>query len=248
MFTRKCFLYLYSTCHRRYQKDIPQYPLVGRDHMSLIAEFSQLAQALREATEQFPAMSFELEDHHFRDDGTTKFLLWAEGRSSEQFDAFEDELHTDETVQAAEHLTTLGSRRYYSVVLTEETTQSLTFGLAAANDIVYLDIQTTKDRVHFTARVPDRTALQRYRQGCRERGVDFRLKGLYAEDDEAATRFGLTERQGNALVKAYDSGYYDTPRRTTLDDLATEFGVSRQAVSTLLRRGHRQLVGRTLVD
>jgi predicted DNA binding protein len=216
--------------------------------MSLIAEFSQLAQALREATEQFPAMSFELEDHHSRGDGTTKFLLWAEGRSSEQFDAFENELHADETVRTAEHLTTLGSRRYYSVILTEAATRSLTFGLAAANDIVYLDIQTTKDRVHFTARVPDRAAIKRYRQECQERGVDFRLEGLYAEDDEAATRFGLTERQGNALVSAYESGYYDTPRRTTLDELATEFGISRQAVSTLLRRGHRQLIGTTLAD
>lgn len=216
--------------------------------MSLIAEFSQLAQALRETTEQFPAMSFELEDHHFRADGTTKFLLWAEGRSAERLDDFENELDADGTVRTAEHLTTLGSRRYYSVILTEAATRSLTFGLAAANDIVYLDVRTAEERVHFTARVPDRAALKRYRQGCRDRGVDFRLEGLYAEDDEAATRYGLTERQGSALVSAYESGYYDTPRRTTLDDLATEFGVSRQAVSTLLRRGHRQLIGTTLAD
>jgi hypothetical protein len=216
--------------------------------MTLVAEFSQLAQALREATEQFPGMSFELEDHHCRDDGTTKFLLWAEGQSSEQFDAFETELETDETVQTTEHLTTLGSRRYYSVILTASTTQSLTFGLAAANDIVYLDIQTTRDRVHFTARVPNRAALKRYRQGCQERGVDFRLEGLYAEDDDAATRFGLTKRQRNALVSAYESGYYDTPRRSTLDDLAAESGVSRQAVSTLLRRGNRQLIETALTD
>jgi hypothetical protein len=216
--------------------------------MSLIAEFSQVAQALREATEQFPAMSFELEDHHFRDDGTTKFLLWAEGRSPAQFDDFEAELEADATVRSAEHLTTLGSRRYYSVVLTEDATRALTFGLAAANDVVYLDVKTTRDRVHFTARVPDRAALKRYREGCRERGVDFRLEGLYAEDAAAAARYGLTERQASALLEAYESGYYDTPRRTTLDDLATRFGVSTQAVSTLLRRGHRRLVGATLAD
>lgn len=216
--------------------------------MSLIAEFSQLAQALRETTERFSDLSFKLEDHYFRNDGTTKFLLWAEGGSSEQFEDFEAELGSDETVQTVKHLTTLGSKRYYSVVLTKTATRALTFGLAAANDIVYLDIQTTQDRVHFTARVPDRAALKRYRQGCQERGVDFRLQGLYSEDDDTAARYGLTERQASALLEAYESGHYDIPRRTTLDELATKLGISRQGVSALLRRSHRQLIRTTLVD
>lgn len=216
--------------------------------MTLIAEFSQVAQALGATLDQFPRMSFELEDNHFKTDGTLKILLWAESQSTAEFEAFEHELMGDETVQTAERVMTLGSRRYYSILLTEATTQSLTFGLAADNDIAYLNLQATADRVHYTARVPDRAALKRYRQGCEELGVDFRLKELYSEGDELGTRFGLTERQGSALLEAYQSGYYDTPRRTTLDGLATELEISRQAVSTLLRRGHRQLIGATLTE
>lgn len=216
--------------------------------MSLIAEFSQFAQVLREATERFPSMTFELEDHYLQGDGTTKFVLWAEGESSEGFDDFEAALGSDSTVHAYEHLTTLGNRRYYSVLLTETATRSLTFGLAADNDIVYLDILTSRDRVHITARVPDRDALREYRNGCEERGVEFRLDGLYAEGAESASRHGLTDRQAGALVSAYERGHYDTPRRTTLGELAAELGVSRQAVSTLLRRGHRRLVESTLIE
>lgn len=214
--------------------------------MSLIAEFSQRAQVLRETTERVPEMSFELEDNHVRDDGRAKFLLWAESDAASRFDDFEAELDRDDTVRTYDHLTTLGARRYYGVVLTRAATRSLTFGLAAAADVVYLDVRTTRDRVDITARVPDREALKRYRRGCAERGVEFRLKRLYAEGGGAATRYGLTGRQATALRTAHEAGHYDTPRRATLDDLATELDVSRQAVSTLLRRGHRQLVGATV--
>jgi len=52
----------------------------------------------------------------------------------------------------------------------------------------------------------------------------------------------LTEKQFETIDTAVDSGYYSVPRDVTIEDLATELGVSHQALSERLRRGHRALV------
>lgn len=52
----------------------------------------------------------------------------------------------------------------------------------------------------------------------------------------------LTETEQDALRCAFDQGYYETPRGTTLEQLASEFGVSKTAVSMNLRRGERKLL------
>jgi predicted DNA binding protein len=57
----------------------------------------------------------------------------------------------------------------------------------------------------------------------------------------------LTEPQREALLLAYEQGYYDSPRTTTLADLADQFGISRQAVSNRLKRGTRQLIENAFV-
>jgi hypothetical protein len=59
-------------------------------------------------------------------------------------------------------------------------------------------------------------------------------------------RFELTAEQSEALVVAVDHGYFDVPRGATMDDLATEPGVSRQAIPERLRRAHEPLIRSTM--
>ncbi len=49
-----------------------------------------------------------------------------------------------------------------------------------------------------------------------------------------------------SLIKAKEMGYYDVPRGISLSELADELGVSHQALSERLRRGHGRLIDRTL--
>jgi hypothetical protein len=53
----------------------------------------------------------------------------------------------------------------------------------------------------------------------------------------------LTEVQRETLRTAVAAGYYASPRRTSLDDLASEFGVSKSAVSRRLHAAENKLVG-----
>jgi predicted DNA binding protein len=61
-------------------------------------------------------------------------------------------------------------------------------------------------------------------------------------DSQTASPGELTEEQYETLLMAVEKGYFEIPRRTTMEELATEFGISHQALSERLRRGHRMLI------
>ena len=89
---------------------------------------------------------------------------------------------------------------------------------------------------------PDRDQLSQTHETCRERGRTFQLRSVYELENERQGRFGLTEEQYTTITTAHEHGYYEVPRDLTADDLAEKMGISHQAVSERLRRGHGNLV------
>ncbi|WP_416841706.1 helix-turn-helix domain-containing protein [Haloferax sp. DFSO52] len=70
----------------------------------------------------------------------------------------------------------------------------------------------------------------------------------HTEDLSNPDRFGLTVPQYQTLVTAFREGYYDIPREANLTAIANILGISHQAVSQRLRRGHERLIQRALVE
>ncbi|WP_256295778.1 helix-turn-helix domain-containing protein [Haloarchaeobius salinus] len=56
----------------------------------------------------------------------------------------------------------------------------------------------------------------------------------------------LSDVERTTLETAANEGYFESPRETTLGDLADEFGVSKPAVSKNLRRGQQKMVDRVV--
>lgn len=56
----------------------------------------------------------------------------------------------------------------------------------------------------------------------------------------------LTDRQERALRAALDVGYYEVPREADLSEVADTLGCAESTASTLLRRGERAVLSRTL--
>lgn len=80
-----------------------------------------------------------------------------------------------------------------------------------------------------------------------EFGLRYTVEHVFdAVDPEAL----LTDRQRRVLTAAVDRGYYDTPRKCTLTDLAGELGVAKSTLSEVLHRaaggGHQ--ASRCLAD
>lgn len=105
----------------------------------------------------------------------------------------------------------------------------------------------TSERWTFEVRGDDREAVARFQAYCLEHDVPITLTSLHRlVPPERRAADDLTGPQREALLLAYEHGYFDTPRRTTLEELAAELDITRQSFAARLRRGHLALVRSTL--
>jgi predicted DNA binding protein len=79
-----------------------------------------------------------------------------------------------------------------------------------------------------------------------QRNAGFRLCRLTRDGEPEPPDDGLTNRQREALRTAYEPGYFEVPRRVSLQDLATELGISASSASERLRRAQTQLLEETV--
>jgi hypothetical protein len=93
----------------------------------------------------------------------------------------------------------------------------------------------------------DRAAFDEFRTFW-VRNDAFRLRRLTRDGEPEAPGDGLTDRQREALRVAYEMGYFDVPRRASLDDVAAELGVTASSVSERLRRAQTHLVETTVAS
>lgn len=120
--------------------------------------------------------------------------------------------------------------------------------LLTESDATILNLSGVDGEWVLRIRFPDRDTLSTTYAFCRNRGLTFDFREIY-EPNEATQRghFGLTDIQQEALVRAVECGYFDIPQSVTMDEVAETLGISRQAVSERLRRGHRRLIESALI-
>ncbi|WP_276257840.1 helix-turn-helix domain-containing protein [Haloglomus litoreum] len=118
--------------------------------------------------------------------------------------------------------------------------------LAKANVVVLSGIGT-KDEWRFEVRSESQDAIAEFREYCQEHDIPIEITAVHAMLPIQGEGYELTETQREALVLAYERGYFDTPREVSLEELADELGITQQSLSSRLRRGHRRLIGATLV-
>lgn len=70
--------------------------------------------------------------------------------------------------------------------------------------------------------------------------VGYELQAVHGDPSREADR--LSDRQRELLLAAHDAGYYETPRGTTLTELAASMGIAKATASDLLQRAERKLV------
>jgi predicted DNA binding protein len=115
----------------------------------------------------------------------------------------------------------------------------------ATADAVIERIEVTPSGWTQTGWFADREAFDQFRAFW-QRNVGFRLHRLTREGESEPPGDGLTDRQREALRIAYELGYFDIPRRASLDDVAAELGISASSVSERLRRAQTQLIEETV--
>ncbi|MFC7073777.1 helix-turn-helix domain-containing protein [Halovenus rubra] len=79
-----------------------------------------------------------------------------------------------------------------------------------------------------------------------QRNCGFHLHRLTKEGDSEPPGDGLTDGQREALRIAYERGYFDIPRKASLEDVAKELDISASSASERLRRAQTQLIEETV--
>lgn len=215
--------------------------------MSFIAEAVFDSPLFRATLADVPDVELRLEDIRTPDGEPRRFVFWVE---RDDFEPFEAAMEADPTVGSYRCLTVNDDERLYRASVPAGTRDSL-YAVTVRHDILVLDLEVTTDGKRVLARVPSREAAVEFRQVCTERGFDFRLERLYreettAEDGGIDGRYGVTAAQREALSTALEMGYFEVPRDASLERVADELDISRQALSTRLRRGQMNLLGNTL--
>ncbi len=106
----------------------------------------------------------------------------------------------------------------------------------------------TGERWTFRLRFPSYEDLSTFYTTCLDHDVPVELVQLHeAVGPDADHRFGLTRPQREIVVAAYEAGYFDVPRKTTLVELGERLEISDSAVSQRLRRGLASLIDATLL-
>lgn len=97
--------------------------------------------------------------------------------------------------------------------------------------------------------LPNREALMSIWEYTNENDIQLDIIEIYGAN-EAGTEmsYGLTDEQKAALLTAYESGYFEEPRNTSLKGVADELGISSTAVSGRLRRGVGNLIAATVAE
>ncbi len=74
-----------------------------------------------------------------------------------------------------------------------------------------------------------------------ERFTDVNIRALSSKPTETLQDF-LTDKQYETLMLAHRKGYYEIPRKCTLEEIGEELGVKRVACQERMRRAERKII------
>jgi predicted DNA binding protein len=107
----------------------------------------------------------------------------------------------------------------------------------------------TEQQWTFEIRGDTRTDISEFEERCREADIPIAIQKLHdLKPVSTQVEAALTDKQQEALILAYERGYFETPREVTMADIGTELDISEQAVASRLRRGIKYVLGNALSE
>lgn len=164
----------------------------------------------------------------------------------------ESTLEADSSVEATHPMPNYRGTHVFGIEFSEDTrllaplvTEQRGFSLEATRTDPESGLHGWWERWLF----PSRAGLNEVWERARESGFEFRINSINEFQPEGSANTGaLTPEQRETLVFAYEQGYFEEPRQTSLEELAAEMDLSSTAVGGRIRRGINRLVRATVVQ
>lgn len=199
--------------------------------------------ALAETLEAVPAAEFEVVPVVAHGGRRPMPFVWVTGGDDERVG---DAITADPSVESVERVSTLDTGWLYRVQWGDPA-RSFIETLVEENAVV-LSAIGRRDEWHFHVLFSSRESLSVMYDGFETRDATLSVESIHElEEPGRYRRYGLSDEQHTTLVRGYEEGFYDIPRAVDTSDLSTELGITHQALSERLRRGHRTLVKNALL-
>lgn len=104
---------------------------------------------------------------------------------------------------------------------------------------------TMHDGWLFVERSASDDQLAEYRNQLDNAGLQYQILSIQQSHDPVDL---LTDRQRQFIIEAVARGYYETPRKCTLTELAKTFEVNKSAASGTLRRAEKRIIKNALPE
>ena len=168
---------------------------------------------------------------------TEGYGLWLSGPSQE---IVEEALAADLSIEAHTLVSSHPQQWLFRVEPAPGTMDVVEHAIAAGGSV--LTATAEEGRWRLQVRFQERDDCRRYYEALETAGTDTTVVKMTGLDETSPASYGLTPKQYEALLAALDHGYFTIPRETSMEELATELGVSHQALSERLRRAYRALI------
>jgi len=215
--------------------------------MSWIAEFALLKAdfPLGRLFEQWPEMTVNL-DRVVPFDNTVMPYFWVQGQTDQhQMDDVCTFLKGIPELRTVVLMDKLDGRGLFRAEWVPAYTGIMSAIIRA--DLTVLSARGSTDGWVFELRAEHGDQFPDFQQDCLDNGMRVELTRLSKLTDTGTdSEYGLTPEQSEALLIAYENGYFDNQRQTSTEALAKQLGISRQAYSSRLRRGYRNLIEHTI--
>ncbi|MFB6178239.1 MAG: bacterio-opsin activator domain-containing protein [Halorientalis sp.] len=212
--------------------------------MSTVAEFTILADefALGRILERLPQATVELERVVPTGTGVVPYF-WVSGADRETIESAFEEVRAITAIQIVD---SIDDQHLIRAEWNDESTGILR--CIADSGVTLLSGSGTATDWTFEVRAQRREEIATFQDRCKRDGISIAVVAVQTlSANQVTQRYGLTMAQREALTLAYEYGYFDDRRGATLDEIAADLSISRQALAARLRRGHRNLIRHTIV-
>ena len=162
------------------------------------------------------------------------------------WETVERALEEDESVRDARVMSDSGRMRIYRIDFDQSAIED--FPTRATDmGIHLLELWNDDDVWAARLRAVDQAYLSEFGSYCEEVGAELSIRRLYFSDSAEAINTALpvdilTEAQWEAMVEAFEAGYFDEPRTASLSEVGDRLGISASAGGRRIRRGTAQLM------
>lgn len=207
----------------------------------VVAEIPHSEFALQHTFDELPDLEVESERVVANGEDIVVPLVWLGGADE---DELEHALEGDPSVHDFSQLTWYEDEGLYQLTWAQHV--HLIVRIVTNERSTIMELYGTQSGWRVRVLFPDRDELSNVNGFCDERDLTFDIKRIRDLESAPSGRYGLTDEQYESLRKAWEAGYFDVPREIDLRELADELGISHQAFSERLRRGHSNLIEETI--